>query len=278
MTATYRDGWADIDATATPNEYVGMMSRIRDAQPADQFARFLRLLDAQAGQHILDVACGQGHLARVVAQHLSAGRVVGVDRSRAMVEEARSRSGNLSAVLDFQQADASALPFADGTFDRVYSVSSIEHFAQPQQALEEMVRVVKPGGRVYITDYDYRTMMIDSEAPELTKRIITYFAEVDTNSEFVFTLPRRLGDQGMRAVHVEAEVELVNAEDFAANPDFAYAFYRHLWLNPMAADAQAAGAVTAEEARRWLAQQDERAKAGRFYLSVVGYRISADKP
>jgi SAM-dependent methyltransferase len=278
MTTTYRDGWANIDATAAPHEYVATMSRIRDAQPADQFAAFLGLLDVQPGQQILDVACGQGHVAQVVARHIGAGRVIGVDRSLAMVEEARRRAADLSAILDFQQADASALPFADNTFDRAYTLSSLEHFAQPQQALEELVRTVRPEGQVYIADYDYRTMMIDTDTPELTKQLMTYFAEVDTNSEFVFTVPRRLGDLGMRVIHVTAEVELVHQETFNAEPDFAYGFYRDLWLGPLVADAEAAGVVAPEEARRWLAEQDERARAGRFYLSVVKYRVTAIKP
>jgi SAM-dependent methyltransferase len=140
----------------------------------------------------------------------------------------------------------------------VYTLSSIEHFPRPQCALEEMVRAVKPGGRIYVADYDYRTMMIDSDIPDVTQRIVAYFAEVDTNSEFVFTVPRRLGDMGLRAIRVEALVELVSAESFAAAPDFGYAFYRQLWLSAMAADAEAAGAVTAEEARCWLDELDER--------------------
>ena len=118
MTKTYRDGWANIDATAAPHEYVATMSRIRDTQPASQFATFLGLLDAQPGQQILDVACGQGHVAQVVARHIGAGRVGSTCRSSNIASrpssQRRRREQHRRYLVRFYEVPGGEVPYGAG--------------------------------------------------------------------------------------------------------------------------------------------------------------------
>jgi ubiquinone/menaquinone biosynthesis C-methylase UbiE len=105
----------------------------------------------EAGELVLDVAAGTGHVARALAP--LARQVVAVDLTRAMLEGGRTQaeSAGLDNVL-FQEGDASALPYLDESFDLVVTRFSLHHFEDPRIPLSEMVRVCRPGGRVGVAD------------------------------------------------------------------------------------------------------------------------------
>lgn len=106
-------------------------------------ARVLKLADVQPGDEVLDVACGTGILAREAA-HLvgAAGSVTGVDINEGMLSVARQKAPHLR----WHTAPAENLPFADDSFDRVVSQFGLMFFADQVKALQEMNRVVRPGG------------------------------------------------------------------------------------------------------------------------------------
>jgi SAM-dependent methyltransferase len=106
-------------------------------------------LDSLAGLTVLDAGCGMGRHARQMAAH--AEHVVAVDFSRAIDQAARNMQ-DLSNV-DCVQADLFALPFADGSFDYVYSMGVLHHVADTEHALMGLVRKVRPGGRLRVYLY-----------------------------------------------------------------------------------------------------------------------------
>ena len=108
------------------------------------------LLDAaevEPGSDLLDVACGPGHGAAAGARR--GARVVGLDFSEAMITIARGQF----PWLRFERGDALDLPFDDNSFDAVTINLGMLHFAEPQRALREAWRVLKPGGAVAFTDW-----------------------------------------------------------------------------------------------------------------------------
>lgn len=106
------------------------------------------LVDAtgvRRGDSVLDVACGTGVVARTAARRVGdRGRVTGLDRSRAMIEVA----ARLAPEARFRIGDAERLPFGAGQFDAVLCQASLMFFSDPEAALTEMARVVKPDGAV----------------------------------------------------------------------------------------------------------------------------------
>jgi SAM-dependent methyltransferase len=136
--------------------------------------RIARLLLALSpGDGVLDVACGPGNFSRDFARAVgAAGLVVGIDASRPMLARAvreTQAAGVGNAV--FVHGDASALPFRDASFDAVCCFAALNLFAEPFKALDQMTRVLTPGGRIAIfTSCRSRTAPLASVESALTRR------------------------------------------------------------------------------------------------------------
>jgi SAM-dependent methyltransferase len=108
------------------------------------------LLGLGEGETVLDVACGPGNFSREFARAVGAdGLVVGIDASETMldrgVEEIHATGPDNLALV---RGDATALPFRDDCFDGACCFAALHLFAEPFAALDEMTRVLKPGGRI----------------------------------------------------------------------------------------------------------------------------------
>ena len=103
------------------------------------------------GAEVLEVAPGPGYLAIEMAR---AGRVhvVGLDASATFVELATAAARESGVGLEFRVGDAADMPFDAGSFDLVISQAAFKNFARPARALEEIHRVLRPGGRAVIQD------------------------------------------------------------------------------------------------------------------------------
>lgn len=107
--------------------------------------------DLAPGSQVLEVAPGPGYFAIELAK-LGAYKITGVDISRTFVEIARRNARDEGVAVKFRQGDAANLPFEDGTFDFLLCRAAFKNFAQPLRALQEMHRVLAPGGRAVIID------------------------------------------------------------------------------------------------------------------------------
>jgi ubiquinone/menaquinone biosynthesis C-methylase UbiE len=114
-------------------------------------AILLELAKPQLGEQVLDVACGTGIVTRLAAPRLGpSGRVVGVDLNPAMLEVARSIPAPEGAAIDWRESSALALPLPDDTFDLALCQAGLQFFPDRLKALQEMYRVLRPGGRAAI--------------------------------------------------------------------------------------------------------------------------------
>lgn len=113
--------------------------------------RLVDLLAPEPGDRVLDVGCGTGIVARTAARRIGEGVVVGIDPNAGMLETARRSSTDLRPAIEWKAGEAVDLPFPDGSFDVVLSQQAIQFFADPTAALEEMRRVLVPGGRAGVS-------------------------------------------------------------------------------------------------------------------------------
>ncbi len=107
------------------------------------------------GDSVLDVCCGTGDLAFELARRVApGGRVVGCDFSEPMLDLAREKAAEAGTeAVRFEWADALKLPYDDGRFDAVTVGFGVRNFANRDQGLREMARVLKPGGRLVILEF-----------------------------------------------------------------------------------------------------------------------------
>lgn len=104
---------------------------------------------------VLDVGCGAGAVSLAMARAAPGATIVGVDRETGYVAHARSRAAERGiANASFQTGEALSLPFPDASFDIVWSKHVLQWIADNGRALAEMVRVVRPGGRVVAGNFD----------------------------------------------------------------------------------------------------------------------------
>jgi ubiquinone/menaquinone biosynthesis C-methylase UbiE len=116
----------------------------------------LRHAHLTRGEAMLDVGCGTGTLAVAAAQKLGAASTIcGIDAAPEMVAAARRKARGAGVEIDFREASAQALPFADATFDLVTSTLMLHHLpkAGREAGALEMARVLKAGGRVLAVDF-----------------------------------------------------------------------------------------------------------------------------
>jgi SAM-dependent methyltransferase len=118
----------------------------------DLQGRVIDLAAPTAGEIVCDVGCGNGMYLAELARRGFAGRVLGLDLSTGMLAASRERLGEDSpaATVGLLAADATALPLRDGVADLTLALHMLYHVPDPSQALRELRRVTRPGGRVII--------------------------------------------------------------------------------------------------------------------------------
>ncbi|HET9026332.1 MAG TPA: bifunctional demethylmenaquinone methyltransferase/2-methoxy-6-polyprenyl-1,4-benzoquinol methylase UbiE [Trueperaceae bacterium] len=105
------------------------------------------------GSAVLDVATGTGDLAFTIKGQRPDVRVVGADFAAPMLELARGKAAKRGVAIEFVQADGTALPYPDGSFDAVTIAYGLRNFADPDAGLREFRRVLKPCGRLVILEF-----------------------------------------------------------------------------------------------------------------------------
>ncbi len=127
--------------------------RAKPSMTAMKFRRPRRRIAAalNAGSRVLEIAPGPGLLAIELAK-LTGGRVTGFDISRSFVQIASDNARKAGVEVDFEHGDAADLPVPDDQFDFIVCRAAFKNFTRPLVALNEMHRVLKPGGTALIID------------------------------------------------------------------------------------------------------------------------------
>jgi glutathione S-transferase len=130
----------------------------------------LRELRLAPGERVLDVGSGLAQLTRAMGRAVGAGRVLGVERSAEQLNEARrlSRDAGEENLCELRQGDARHLPLQEeewGTFDVAHARFLLEHVPWPLEVVKEIVRAVRPGGRIVLMDDDHENLRLAPEPP-----------------------------------------------------------------------------------------------------------------
>ncbi len=124
---------------------------------------------------MLDCGCGPGTISLGLAQAIAPGTVTGIDREASQISIAAENAlKGVIANANFQQANIYELPFADESFDAVFSHALFEHLQDPAKALQEILRVLKPGGIIGLRSPDWSGFLIAPTTPELDQAMSHY--------------------------------------------------------------------------------------------------------
>ena len=167
-----------------------------------------------AGERILDVACGTG--TSTTAIQAKGATAVGVDFSSGMIREARRRHPG----IEFVEGDAQALPFGDETFDAVTISFGLRNVKEPHTALAEMYRVLRPGGRVVITEFSTPPLgVIRAAYSGYLRRVLPRIADLTSSNPEAY---RYLGES------IEAWPDQARLASWLRGAGFTRVAYRNL--------------------------------------------------
>jgi len=145
-----------------PQKYSDLQAWVHDRLIADralklhayilEHAKLADILAEQQERSVLDVGCGGGQSVIRMKERYPHLHLTGIDLSADQIARARQRGQRKGYVLQFEVADAQALPFPDASFDVVFSFGSAKHWPDPLKGISECWRVLKPGGELLVAD------------------------------------------------------------------------------------------------------------------------------
>ncbi len=229
-----------------------------------------RLLDAQSGQSILDLGCGTGDDVRALGQIVGPeGRVVGVDNSQMMIDEAISRTKDLDLPIEFRLGEATQLDLDGDVFDGSRSDRVSQHLPDRTKALTELIRVTGSGGRIVISDPDWKTIAIDAPDADLTHRVILQIAAQVRHPRSGREWPR---------LFPEARLDDIEIHPLTMIFTHLQLVDQLLSLNQAVQQLQDANELAAEQAKAWMEALKDRDQQGIFFASMSGFLVAGRKP
>ncbi len=237
-----------------------------------QRARVLDMLSPKPGERIIDIGVGPGLLAQDLARLVGdTGRVVGLDMAPAMITMARTRLAALPQA-ECVVGEATALDFADGSFDAAVSTQVYEYVADMPKALTELHRVLRLGGRALVLDTDWRSIVWHSSDEARMARILDCWDGHLADPH----LPAKLGPLFRRAGFTVARVEIVPM--FAAFwQPVSYAAGIMRAIHGYARGNGAKYGLSESDVQEWYDDQLRLIERGEFFLSVNRYAFLATR-
>lgn len=222
------------------------------------------------GDQVLDLGCGNGLLTLELARAVGPeGHVTGLDPSEDMRALAFSRCSDHQNVT-IRDGAAERLPFEDASFDKAVSIQVFEYLSDLPGVCAEVLRVLRPGGRLVVGDAHWDMLAWFSDDPERMARMQAIWDRHLTDRIVPARLPSILTDAGYRVESVRP----ITFTDTTLRPDGLANMLIILMTNyaiQTEPDAE-------EMARAWAEEQRALARQGRFFFAVTMFSIAARKP
>jgi SAM-dependent methyltransferase len=253
--------------SAGGDPYVAFLDRQAEVFGDQRRSGFTRL-GLKPGQAVLDAGCGPGtdtfDLEELV---MPGGRVVGVDSSEVMITVARQRAIASGSQAQFMLSDVCALELPDETFDLARCVMLLLHVRDPASAIDEMVRVLRPGGQLVCIDVDRQMSAVDATDVDLAERVL--------RGQFVELHPR-MGTQ-LRGLFVSAGLGQVQVEAIT-EVSTSWSQFTALLGSSVFDSALSRGVATQEEIDEMKSDLETRDAEERFFSCATRMRCSGIKP
>ena len=233
-------------------------------------------LALRAGESLLDIGSGVGDVAIAHAGIVGpSGSVSAVDPSEAMLAEGRRRAAAAGVAVDFRTGLGEALPFPDESFDACRSERALQWMTDPPGAVAEMVRVLRPGGRLVAIDTDWRTFVADlpddSAMTSAVDAMLAMRGEPAVVGRRLLNLARDLGLEGL---DVTGAAHIWTAWD----PDVEQAPAGFFPLRTVVPQLVEAGVLDPDDGERFVTEVEGAARRDRLSLSLTMFAVHGRKP
>ena len=231
----------------------------------------LEMCPVRPRDEVLDVGCGLGHEVMRLAERVGpGGRAVGIDANPSMVAEAQRRAAALTFPIEFDLGDAHDLDFPDGVFDLCRTERVLRYLEAPDRVLQEMARVVRPGGNVVAFDFDSDQTVVDAPDSTLARRIAQVLDAAVPHPWVGRQLSRLFQNVGLVDVRVVPHVVVLTGAG-------GFAMYEQLGRGTIAR-AVDAGQITSDHAATWWEGLEQAAAEGTFFWANLGFIAQGRKP
>lgn len=265
------DVYANISAVdpATQHRLANVIElRAADAQQRAMLTSSLSLIAFPQKAQVLEVGCGTGVVMRQLSTFPTVTEVTGVALSPIFLAKARELAADLPH-LRFVEADGRALPFAEQSFDVVVFHTTLCHLPEPERALAEAFRVLKPLGQLSIFDGDYATMTVQTSPFDPLQTCLEAARSALVHDPWLI---RRLSSLVREAGF---EPEALHSYGYMAQPSPSYM----LTLVDRGADTlAAAGQIRSETATALKAEAQSRVEVGTFFGYIAYASLIARRP
>jgi SAM-dependent methyltransferase len=254
------DCWGRLNEAADLSPILTILDTLPEGFRAARRTLFGHL-GLRATSHVLEAGCGPGTaLADLLPWIGSGGRIVGIDPTRALVAEAeeRARKAGVSQTT-YLVGDIRQIDQPDNVFDAAFCDKILVHVGPVSQAIAEMVRVTRPGGRVGAVEWFSQGMMIAADY-SLTRQVLDGSAPAGAlNPLAPIELESLFADAGLH--HLEAGSIVSESRQYLPS--------LQVMLKRRVEQAVELAALSADAGRAWLDELDARAVRGRFYWAAL---------
>jgi ubiquinone/menaquinone biosynthesis C-methylase UbiE len=218
---------------------------------------------------VLDAGCGPGYDAiRMAGMVGTSGKVIGIDISRRMIEIAEAKAKDTTLPVSFRTGDARNLPFANASFDAVRIERLLQIVSFPDRILDEMIRVLRPGGRLLSIEPDWETFVCDPGSRDTARTFFRFCADQFPDGSTGRKLYRYFRERGLKEVVVHPEPLVLHNFSLAT---------KMMNMDQFLTAAQEKGVLERDEVAAWLADLKDADAKGQFTFAGMMFAVMGKK-
>lgn len=259
---------------------------VDNAESAEQLVQYLEYVDTlpetrqlkvksygylgiSEGDTVLDAGCGPGYDAlRIAALVGKTGKVTGIDLSDRMIAIAQAKAKGSGVPVSFRTADVRMLPFPDASFDKIRIERTLQIVDNPGRVLDEMIRVLRPGGRLLSIEPDWETFVCDPGGRDTARTFFRFCAEQFADGSTGRKLYRYFHERGL--VDVVVHPEPIVMHDFSLTA-------KMMNMEQFLAAAREKGVLKSDEVTLWQQELNAADAKGQFTFAGMMFAVTGRK-
>lgn len=260
----------NVDSTETADHLVQYLEYVDSLPETRQLkVRSYGYLGLKKGDVVLDAGCGLGCDAiRMAAIVGKTGHVTGIDLSERFIAIAEAKAKGAGLQVSFRTGDVRKLPFPDASFDAIRSQLILQILDNPGEVLDEMIRMLRPDGRLLSIEPDWETFVTDPGSRDTARKFFRFCADQFPDGSIGRKLYRYFRERDLNDVVVHPEPLVLHDFSLAA---------KMMNMEQFLAAAQEEGVIPREEVAAWISELKDADAKGQFTFAGMMFAVAGRK-